>query len=163
MKFGVQLFGVFNSQTDKEAALKKIKAAGYDYVEPCVSVRRIQDYDDVIIPMENYPAVKMMFDSAGLSVSSCHIFSEDVLNDADLITTFGETFGIRQFVVKSPEDLSKASLQETAFKYRSFAQKLSMKNMLLLVRNEAEDIRTRIDGRTAYEYLLEQCLGEVFA
>ncbi len=163
MKFGVSLYGVFNSKGCSEEVVKAISDIGYGYVEPCVCVDVIKGLETTIIPMRDYDGVDSLFRKYGLKVHSCHLFSSDITDDMDKILEFGRKYGIKQFVVKSPAELTKESIQETAFEYRALAQRLEEIGCELLIHNEEADISTIIEGKTAYEYLLEACLGKVFA
>ncbi len=90
-----------------------------------------------------------------------HLASENLLKDLPLIRRLAEEDEVRQFVVKSPRDLSKTSLQRTAIEYTSAADKMKEFGAELLLHNERDDAETMIDGRTACEYLLDLCLGRV--
>ncbi len=163
MRFSVMLFGVFSKKGRNEEVIEAIHDIGYSYVEPCVSVEAIEGYSDVIIPMTEYDSFNVILEKHNLKVYSCHLFSENLLSDGDKIISFVKKYNIKQIVVKCPEQLTKESLQETAFSYRILADKLSENGCELLIHNEEADINTIIDGKTAYEYLLDACLGKVYA
>ena len=163
MRFSVMLYGLFSKKGRSEEVLKHVHDIGYGYVEPCVSVDSIDRYTDVIIPMDEYAEFQAVLDRCELKVYSCHLFSQDIHADMDKIISFGKKYGIKQFVVKSPQKLTKETLQEAAFAYRTLAEGLFDIGCELLIHNEEDDIKTIIEGKTAYEYLLDACLGKVFA
>ena len=164
MRYGVQGFGVLKC-TDMELSelFTKIKEAGYSHFEPCISFFKMDEMERMIWYAEEYEKYAEEFLKAGLKVESCHIFSQNLFTDADKIIELSKRYGIRQFVVKSPSDLSDISLHKTAMYYMTLADRLSEIGAELLIHNEAEDIQTRIHGKTAYEYLLDLCLGKVYA
>lgn len=164
MRFGVQLFGVLNGNQKKEEEIfRLLRETGVGFVEPCITTGRIEGFENVIWTTEHFEELMPLLKENGLTAVSCHIFSRDLSADIERLRYLADVCGIRQFVVKSPQDLSERSLQETALNYIQTAQKLAGSGAELLVHNEAADIRTRIGGRTAYEYLLDLCLGRVGA
>ncbi len=163
MKYGVSLFGVFNSKGCSEEVIKTISDIGYGYVEPCVSVEVIEGFEKTIIPMKDYERLADLFQKYDLKAYSCHLFSSDITEDMDKILEFAGKYAIKQYVVKSPKELTKEAIQQTAFEYRALAGRLGEIGCELLIHNEAEDINTIIEEKTAYEYLLEACLGMVYA
>ena len=163
MRFSAMLFGVFSKKGCSEETVKQLSDAGFKLAEPCVSVEAIEGFDNVIIPMERYVELSALFDKYGIGVYSCHLFSSDIMADMDKIVSFGKKYGIKQYVVKSPKELTKEALQAAAFEYRALAERLEEIGCQLLIHNEDADIKTKINGVSAYEYLLEICLGKVYA
>lgn len=164
MKFGVQLFGVLNgSKRQPEEIFRAIHEAGAVMVEPCIATSPIEGFEDVIWSIEYFEKMAPMLKENGLEVSSCHIFSKHLNEDIERLKYLAKVHQIRQFVVKLPQDLSEKSLQEASLNYIQAAQKLSEAGAMLLLHNEAVDISTKIDGSTAYEYLLDLCMGRVGA
>lgn len=164
MKFGVQLFGILKgNQAAPEEIFRLIRKAGAAQVEPCIATKPIEGFENVIWTMERFEELAPKMKESGLEISSCHIMTDDLIGNMDRLQYLANVHKIRQFVVKSPQDLSEKSLQETALCYIQAAQKLAEYGAELLLHNEAAEISTKIDGRTAYEYLLDLCLGRVGA
>ena len=164
MKTAVQLFGVLR---DPAVCLKEalclVRSLGYTAVEPCISVQSNHDFDHVIWPLDR--AEEALFDirAAGLQVDACHAFAPSLPESAPVLGDFCMRHGIRYLVVKSPQILSEETLHASALNLMSAAQRLQRFGVMILLHNEADDIRTRIHGVTAYEYLLDLCLGHVQA
>lgn len=164
MRFGVQGFGTFrNTSEDFGELFYRILEAGYQLIEPCVSFMTIEGYERTIWPYETFKSLAAMIDSAGLKMESCHVFSGNLLANVPQMTEMAEQYGIRQFVVKTPQDMSERSLQETSLRFMQIADALEPAGARLLIHNEADDIAAKIHGRTVYEYLLDLCLGKVDA
>ena len=54
-------------------------------------------------------------------------------------------------------------MQQTALNYMKAADMLETFGVRLLLHNEAGDIQAKIAGKTAYEHLLDLCMGKVGA
>ena len=56
MDLGVQLFGIlYNTDKTEEEALGKLKALGYDFVEPCVALDPVPGMEKVFWPVDSLP------------------------------------------------------------------------------------------------------------
>ena len=164
MKIGIQLWGALNdTRTGTLEALRRLRALGFDRVEPCVSVEPIPGLEHVIWPMDWFAAHAGEIADMGLEVVSCHIFAADIAASAGAFARMARELGVRQFVVKSPAELTDMSLQQAAMNYMRAADALAGAGAELLLHNERADIAARLRGKTAYEYLLDLCLGKVGA
>ena len=164
MKIGAMLFGVLRDRKDDVmGALRQVAALGFDHVEPCLSLEPIKGMEHVIWPVAWYEAHADEIAGMGLEVLSCHAFVPDIAVGAGALAELAKARGIRQFVVMSPKDLSEASLQQTAINYMRAADVLAEAGAELLLHNGAEDIAAKVYGKTAYEALLDLCLGKVGA
>ena len=166
MYFGIQLFGIMNTLKDRpaEEIFNRLHEAGASFAEPCIATFSIPGLEHAFWTVDAFHDTYLpLLNEAGLAPVSVHFASRSLLAELPVIRRLAEQDGIRQFVVKSPQDLSKKSLQQTAIMYTSAADRMKEFGAELLLHNEKADIETRIDGRTAYEYLLDLCLGRVYA
>lgn len=165
MYFGVQMYGVSKEwKQDPEGFLKKIYEAGYRQIEPCLGFRvDARDYG-FWIPEDLEQAMPLLA-KYHIEVHAVHIFLDEYHYERELaiLTELAQKYHISWFVVKSPERLTKDVLDETAARYRELAEELEKAGAGLLVHNEKEDICIRVNGKTAYEYLLEACGEKVGA
>lgn len=99
----------------------------------------------------------------GLRIVSIHVFAENLVQSMDKLKAIAEKTGLKQFVVKTPENSTESILQQTALNYMKAADMLETFGVRLLLHNEAGDIQTKIAGKTAYEHLLDLCMGKVGA
>ena len=164
MKFGVQLFGVLNHErTDPMDHLRSLAQIGFRRIEPCISFSPIPGWESVIWPADWYEQHADEIRALGLEVPSAHIFAESLALAIPDLLKLSRGFGVRQFIVKSPSDLSPESLQQTALAYMQSADALHEAGAELLLHNEAADMSALVHGMTAYEYLLSLCQGKVGA
>lgn len=165
MYFGVQMYGVSKEwKQDPEGFLKKIYEAGYRQIEPCLGFRvDARDYG-FWIPEDLEQAMPLLV-KYHIEVHTVHIFLDEYHYERELaiLTELAQKYHISWFVVKSPARLTKDVLDETAARYRELAEELEKAGAGLLVHNEKEDICIRVNGKTAYEYLLEACGEKVGA
>lgn len=165
MYFGVQMYGVSKKwKQDPEGFLKKIYEAGYRQIEPCLGFRvDARDYG-FWIPEDLEQAMPLLA-KYHIEVHAVHIFLDEYHYERELaiLTELAQKYHISWFVVKSPARLTKDVLDETAARYRELAEELEKAGAGLLIHNEKEDICIRVNGKTAYEYLLEACGGKVGA
>ena len=66
-------------------------------------------------------------------------------------------------MVKSPRVLTETTLHETALAYIMLAETLETVGTELLIHNEAADIAAHFGTKTAFEHLLDLCMGKVSA
>lgn len=165
MYFGVQMYGVSKEwKQDPEGFLKKIYEAGYRQIEPCLGLRvDARDYG-FWIPEDLEQAMPLLA-KYHIEVHAVHIFLDEYHYERELaiLTELAQKYHISWFVVKSPARLTKDVLDETVARYRELAEELEKAGAGLLVHNEKEDICIRVNGKTAYEYLLEACGEKVGA
>lgn len=165
MYFGVQMYGVSKEwKQDPEGFLKKIYEAGYRQIEPCLGFRvDARDYG-FWIPEDLEQAMPLLA-KYHIEIHAVHIFLDEYHYERELaiLTELAQKYHISWFVVKSPARLTKDVLDETVARYRELAEELEKAGAGLLVHNEKEDICIRVNGKTAYEYLLEACGEKVGA
>lgn len=163
MKYGINLYGALKDRKDTLGALGELKALGYRAVEPCVSPEAIEGWAHVIWPAAWLKANLARIREMGLEVSSVHLVGWSAATQRNQLAELAAACGLRQLVVKSPEALTEASVHQAAMEYMLLADALHEVGAELLVHNERADIETRFNGRTAYERLIAQCLGRVYA
>lgn len=164
MKFGIQLFGILsNRQSDIMRTLRGIARLGYRRIEPCLSLEPVPGMEHTIWPLEWFEAHAWEIRALGLEVVSAHLFAQNLTASASRLQRLAVEYGIRQFVVKTPQEMAAENLQQTALVYMRAADALAEAGAELLLHNEAADIAARISGRTVYEHLLALCLGKVGA
>lgn len=164
MKFGIQLFGILNNRrSDIMETLRGISGLGCRQIEPCLSLEPVPGMEHTIWPLEWFEAHAWEIRALGLEVVSAHIFVQDPAASARRLGRLAAEYGIRQFVVKTPQEMADEHLQQTALAYMRAADALAEAGAELLLHNEAADIAARISGRTVYEHLLALCLGKVGA
>ena len=164
MKFGVQLFGVLKDQPGRTMeVLKSLAEAGICEVEPCLSIKPIPGLEHVIWSFswleEHFSKIRSM----GLEIRSVHLMTPLDGTCLKALKKLAKQIGIKHVVVKTPRQLTDEAFQEAALNYMSAADQLSEAGVKLLLHNEGTDITNKKAGKTAYEHLLDLCLGKVYA
>lgn len=96
-------------------------------------------------------------------MTSAHAYSMDFLAALPQMIELAKETGIRQFVCKPPRECTQDALSAFAMKTIHLADRLSEAGIQLLLHNEEHEIRTVIDGQTAFEWLLDACGSKVSA
>lgn len=160
MILGLQLYGpIANSKMELTELLSGLKNIGINRVEPCISLDG-KSTNPSFWSMEECAEIFPVLKNLGLEVLSAHISSEDLNNSIPEICRLVKEFGVKQVVVGMPE-LNEVAIQERAFLYRKIADVLADYGAEILVHNGKPDVAVKIQGRTAYEYMIDICLGKV--
>lgn len=164
MKFGIQTFGSRNEwKKDPLGFFKTIRSWGYRYLEPCVSFGKL-DLSKVGIwtteEMERYvPTMR----EAGLELDSVHAFSQNLEEDLPEMLQTAERHGIKRYVLKCPGEITEEAYRAYGETCKACAKALRSHGIELLFHNGGEEISGKLQGKTAYEYLLDLCEGYVGA
>lgn len=160
MRFGVQLFGPGNlCRENPERFFKALSEAHYQLIEPCLwSGERPEEARDLPVwTADELAAMRPLYEKYNLKILSCHLFAslEDDLLPAGIQKLY-EDFGITCFVIAGHSATTKEDCQACAEKLMRLAGELPSPIRLLL-HNDREESLARIDGKTAYEFLLDCC------
>ena len=164
MKFGVQLYGpLHNMEGDLLEQLRALAAAGIEEIEPCVAIEPAPGQETVFWPaawlMEHGEEIRSM----GLQIKSAHVFAADPVRAVDTVKALAKQVGLRQAVVQMPSPLTEINLHRTALVYGKAADELANDHIALLLHNGKGDLAVKFAGQTAYEKMLDLCMGKVFA
>ncbi|MDE6891547.1 MAG: hypothetical protein K2P50_07115 [Lachnospiraceae bacterium] len=160
MRFGVQLFGPGNlCRENPERFFKLISEACYQLIEPCLwAGERPEEAKDLPVwTIEELTSMQPLYQKYNLKILSCHLFAgpEDDLPPAKIQKLY-EDFGITGFVITGHSETTREGCLAYAEKLRRLAGELPSPIRLLL-HNGQEESLARIDGKTAYEFLLDCC------
>ena len=157
MKLGIQCFGLQNMPPPAPRDFfAKLYPMGYRLVEPFLNFGEPSPLDLwSICPAGDAPAFLTDLHELGFETVSAHILG-DPAPALEQMISLAEQFGIRQYVVGMPQELTEESCRSAAESYRVCAETLSRHGIALLVHNGgAEPTAATIDGKTAYEFLLD--------
>ena len=163
MKYGINLYGILRNRRDTLTALKELRELGFSSVEPCVAPGVFEGMEHVFWPADWLKAHAEEIRAMGLEVFSVHLAGWNPATQREALKDLAAACGIRHFVVKSPRVLTETALHETALAYIMLAEALEEAGAEVLVHNERDDIAARFAGKTAYERLIDLCLGKVGA
>lgn len=160
MKFGIQLYGLNEiCNENAEKLFEGLKSYGYTMIEPCFAV----DHDEIATkgwPKSKIDGFMSMAACHGLSVSSCHILTQDYEAAIDLMVGYAKKYNIGQFVWGLPH---KDEVQAFVAICTKAAKKLRAVNAELLIHNGPNEISDKMEGKSVYEWFLKQCNGAVYA
>ncbi len=162
MRFGVQLFGIsriFNE--NPELCLRKLSEMGYSFIEPCIAFSELGGFEKLIWAKEDAARYSPLLEKYNLSMISCHIFGADLLSYAPAMKELSEAHGIKQFVMNCPQQVNREAYQGFADNCVEIADMLNAFGTELLLHNNHLEISTKIEGETAYEWLVHACGGRV--
>lgn len=157
MKLGIQCFGLQNMPRENpKNFFAGLYDMGYRLVEPFISFGKAPEPELwSICPEKRAPELLTILHELGFETLSAHIFG-DLAQALDKMIALAEQFGIRQYVVGMPQELTLESCRAAAESCRACAQKLSTHGIALLVHNGgAEPTAVTLGGKTAYEFLLD--------
>ncbi len=163
MKYGINTYGVLKDRRDTLTALSELRALGFTQLEPCLSPETIQGWEHVFWSPEWLRTHLSELRAQGWEIVSAHLIGWEADTRAEELAALAAELGIRQFVVKCPQDPDERSLHETSMRYIRLADALNEAGAELLLHNEGTDLAARFLGKSAYERLLELCLGKVGA
>lgn len=164
MQFGLQLFGIYDiCKKNPETLFKKLSDIGYQYVEPCIAFGNLGGFEQSIWTVEEFERMLPLLKKHYLEVISCHVFSLNLQEAVPEMKRLSVQYGIQQFVLNCPDELTKVRMQEVAFSYIQAAEEISKVGARILIHNGSSEIAKKIDGRSAYEWFMDACLGRVDA
>ena len=165
MPYGVQIFGCLPEfRRDPEGFFDRLAAMGYRQVEPCVVLGREGDFPPDLWRRlwkpEEVPALERSMARRGLGLSSCHVFSKDLLAAGeDMLALAGET-SLDTFVVNVPAWAVGERYIEFSALCRALGEKLRARGVSLWVHNGGPEIAARVERQGRQVTVLEAILEE---
>lgn len=164
MRFGLQMFGLtplFNK--DKKSFLSTTSALGYRYIEPCVSGSDIPAISEHLWSLSELEDNYNLLKEYGFSIYSIHFLTQDVLSELSVIADICAKYNIKQVIVPTPSVISKEVFSDGAQKLIKASVLLEEAGVDLLIHNSEDNSVGRIDGISAYEWMLKECDGAIGA
>jgi sugar phosphate isomerase/epimerase len=169
IKKGVQqiMLGKVTKDHDSSlAALKRIKAAGYDYIElndfmvqkASLIVKLLTKFGGMDIGRSDRQDWPSLLSESGLKVSSLQSNLGAVENDPQAVMAMARNFGTDIVVITGMYrfDYSDSDqVKELSKRLNAAGQKMSENGMRLLYHNHNVELQKVGEGVTAYDYLIE--------
>ena len=163
----IMLGSVIKSEVDAKSVLTKIKAAGYDGIElNGFMIRPTPFIVRVLTKFAGMPVGKggnfnwaSLVKEAGLSVVSVHEDLGTVKNDIEKVIAEAKAFGCKYVVITGMyrfDYSDKMALSQLVADLNGAGRQLSEHGIYLLYHNHNCEFRKLDDGRTAYEFLIEE-------
>lgn len=137
MRYGLQMYGlnpIFLQ--DKEGFLKRITAAGYRYLEPCLVLGDFPGMEEHGWTEADFAANRSLLDRYGVKTNSCHVFTLDIFSDLPRIVTIAKEYGIAQIVLPCPKEINPA----VAADLTQVGNALRRVGLELLLHNDKDDL-----------------------
>ena len=162
MKLGVQLFGSMNLyNADPAGYLGRLKAAGYEVIEPCVLFGDVPPLFGW--PVKDFARHAALVKEHGQQVHSVHIFARDFSEHTAEIVQLAAEYGIKAFVVGFNGPFTEEGVKDFSEKCLALIAALEPVGAQLWLHNNAAEIRAQVDGVSAYEAVLRRCGGKLGA
>lgn len=161
METGVQLFGchkLFNA--GPEGFLKKLADMGYKIIEPCVSFGMELPFAWNESNAEEYAGYVRKY---GMRIDSAHLMCKEPLAHADEMLDMAKRIGIKRYVLGCRGPFGREELDAFAAMCRELSDRLAEGGVELWMHCNPPEIRAKIDGMSAYEYVLCACGGKLGA
>ena len=164
MEFGVQLYGLMpRYRENPEALVRFLAETGYRMAEPCVRVGEVDGLMARSWAAEKYAENEALLHAYGLTVPSCHVFAADLLAAMPDVVAFATRYGVRQLVINCPGTPTPEACRAFAETCIAAAKQLLAADAELLLHSNPADSVARMEGRSAYEWILDACGGAVKA
>lgn len=114
---------------------------------------------------------KPFFEKYHLKILSCHIFSgiEHIKKDSEIMELSSKMqklhneFGITDFVIAGHSETTKNGCQIYSEKLKKLANQINDESVHITLHNGYDESVAKIDGQSAFEFLLKSCKGRVKA
>lgn len=137
MRYGLQLYGlnpIFLQ--DKEGFLRRITAAGYRYLEPCLVLGDFPGMAGHGWTEGDFAANAPLLKRYGVLTNSCHVFTRDIFADLPRIVAIAKEYGITQIVLPCPKEINPA----VAADLTQVGDALQRVGLQLLIHNDRGDL-----------------------
>ena len=162
MKLGIQLFGcmkLYNENPDD--FLRALYERGYRVIEPCVS------FGETAIPFAWHAAdIATHAQRAvgiGLTLDSFHTFAGEFWNLTDEHIAVCREAGFKRVVLGYRDAFTHEAADAFAAHAAQFADALAPHGIEVWLHNSWQEVAAKIDGVSAYEYILRACNGKLGA
>ena len=137
MRYGLQMYGlnpIFLQ--DKEGFLKRITAAGYRYLEPCLMLDAIPGLETRAWTEADFAENRPLLNKYGVKTNSCHVFTQDIFTDLPRIVSIAKEYGLTQIVLPCPKEINPAVASDLT----QVGDALKRVGLQLLIHNDKDDL-----------------------
>lgn len=164
MRFGVNLFGAYDCYKDNpDDFFRKMAETGYKYVEPCIALEPLKFELPQFWSEEALEKYVPAYEKAGLSAFTCHALVTNWVNAAEKLITFHEKYGFDRYIICYSCPIEKEAYAGYAEQLMELADEVSKEGIQLLLHNGDDDVKGKIEGISAYEWLIHACQGKIGA
>ncbi len=156
MRFGMNLWALNTAFTkNPRQFLEKARACGFRYLEPVVALEKIPGIEERLWTPDDLATYTPLMAEYGFSLYSCHAFA-DMAQDAEKLVSIALEYGIRQYVFACPKCVSEDQYTALVPVLKAAAETYRKAGIEVLLHNGDAVSIARIDGMSAYEWMLRQ-------
>ena len=159
MRLGIELWQTLCENAADSKLFAALRKYGYSYVEPCVMFGPPNPDYPALWTVDTVKEMNPIIRAEGLSIESCTIFKAAETWNIPEVVSFAEMYNIKVIVVKSPHEVTIESFSSAAEEYEKLAAALKEKGIRLMLHADINDCSARLEGTSAYEWLLDHCHG----
>lgn len=164
MKFGIQTYGISEwIEENPETFFEELIDDGFSMLEPCVWEFPQESPAEALWSIEKMDEMAQIALKKGMTINSVHVFTENLVESKKNLQKLNKEYGVQSFVVKLKEPFQKQELVIQAEHLMEAAIAVAEFGGQILIHNEKKDIETKIDGVSAYEWILLNTENKVFA
>lgn len=180
MEFGIQIFGCMSQcKQDPEGFFRTLAEAGYQQIEPCVlfddsttlAEKARQEGNDFMLRLldiiwmpEELPEYLSIMKRFGLTLSSVHVFAENINEAAPRMIETAKKNHISAYVVNCNQQTITADYMNFAKECSRLSNKLKEHNIELWLHNNGAEMKTKVDYNGSHmpilSVILELCKDE---
>ena len=136
---------------NRKGFLQRVAASGCRYLEPCLMLDKIPGMEQRAWTPEQLAEYRPLLEQYGLTIHSCHIFTQDLYSDLPRLIPLIKEHNICQVVLPCPKDINPVAAVELT----RCGDILSANGIQLLIHNDKGDL--------GYGWLLHVCGDSVGA
>lgn len=161
MKFGVQIFGCMSQcKKDPEGFFRTLAEAGYQQIEPCIlfddpikaeEKARTEGNDfmlrllEIIWKPEEVPEYLRLMKKYGMTLSSVHVFAEQMNESAGMMIETAKKNQISAYVVNCNQQTIAAEYRSFASECSRLSKSLKEHGIELWIHNNGTEMKARVE------------------
>lgn len=158
MKYGLSMFGlgpVFLK--NRKEFLERVTSVGYRYMEPCVIATQIPQLKEHFWTFSDLEGYFPLLQSYGMEICSLHVYPQNLSIERQELVSLAKKYAVTQLVIPCPQFDSVQKGEELAKALTREADAMQAEGIELLLHNGKAESSVRLEGISAYEWLLQHC------
>jgi len=163
MRFGMNLWALNSAFTkNPEQFLSCARSCGFRYLEPVLAFEKIPGIEERLWTPDDFETYIPLMKKQGFNIYSCHAFA-DMEADSEKLLDMAKRYGIQQYVFPCPKFTSEAQFSALVGNLQTAIVPYRKAGIEVLFHNGGEVSASRIEGISAYEWMLRKLGPDVGA
>ncbi len=163
MRFGVNMFGLnAKFSENKEEFLKRIKRAGYRFMEPCFMPDEVPELKRFAWTEKDFDENMPLLEKYGIKIEAIHAFTTAIHDDVKRLIPFAKKYDIKYVVIGCPK-IEKGAYADYISNLKMAADLFANEGIKLVLHNAKEGSIERIEGISVYEWFLNNAGENLYA